>query len=175
MDPGILPPLLLRNAYAYYYFALVIVTAALVVIWFITNSPFGYTLRAIRDNSNRTRFISIDVRKYAHQFCHRRYVYWTGGSLWAPFSRNVAPDFANWTNSGTPVFMTVMGGAIGFFGPLIGSVVYTFLSAFVTGFRKSGLSSSAASSPLWSSFCQEGLPESCGAEEPATSNHPEEE
>jgi len=32
--------------------------------------------------------------------------------------------------------MTVMGGALGFFGPLIGSVVYTFLSAFVTGFTE---------------------------------------
>ncbi len=84
---GILPPLFLRNAYAYYYFALVIVTAALVVMWFITNSPFGYTLRAIRDNSNRTRFIGIDVRKYMLiNFVIAGMFTGLAGSLWAPFA-----------------------------------------------------------------------------------------
>jgi len=134
---GILPPLFLRNAYAYYYFALIVVTAALIVMGIITNSPFGYTLRAIRDNSNRTRFIAINIRKYMLiNFVIAGMFTGLAGSLWAPFSRNVAPDLANWTNSGTPVFMTVMGGPLRFFGPLIGSVVYTFLSAFVTGFTE---------------------------------------
>ena len=58
------------------------------------------------------------------------------GSLWAPFNRSIAPDLANWAHSGIPVFMAVIGGPLGFFGPLVGSVVYTFLSAFVTGFTE---------------------------------------
>jgi branched-chain amino acid transport system permease protein len=32
--------------------------------------------------------------------------------------------------------MAEIGGPLGFFGPLVGSVVYTFLSAFVTGFTE---------------------------------------
>jgi branched-chain amino acid transport system permease protein len=32
--------------------------------------------------------------------------------------------------------MTVIGGPLGFFGPIIGSVIYTFLLAFVTGFTE---------------------------------------
>jgi branched-chain amino acid transport system permease protein len=32
--------------------------------------------------------------------------------------------------------MTVIGGPFGFFGPMIGSVIYTFLMAFVTGFTE---------------------------------------
>ena len=32
--------------------------------------------------------------------------------------------------------MTVIGGPVGFLGPMIGSVIYTFLMAFVTGFTE---------------------------------------
>lgn len=32
--------------------------------------------------------------------------------------------------------MTVIGGPAGFLGPMIGSIIYTFLMAFVTGFTE---------------------------------------
>ncbi|MDH3885895.1 MAG: branched-chain amino acid ABC transporter permease, partial [Desulfobacterales bacterium] len=54
---GIVPPEWLMSAWAYYYFTLFIVTAALIVMWFISESPFGYTMRSIRENADRTRFI----------------------------------------------------------------------------------------------------------------------
>jgi branched-chain amino acid transport system permease protein len=134
---GIPPPLLLKDVHAYYYFTLAVVTAAMITMWFIANSPFGYTLRAIRDNSNRTRFISINIRRYMLvNFVIASMFAGLAGSLWAPFNRSVSPDLANWTHSGLPVFMAVMGGPSNFLGPLVGSVVYTFLSAFVTGFTE---------------------------------------
>jgi branched-chain amino acid transport system permease protein len=58
------------------------------------------------------------------------------GALWGPFNRSIAPDLTNWHQSGTPVFMTVIGGPFGFLGPMLGSVIYTFLFAFVTGFTE---------------------------------------
>jgi branched-chain amino acid transport system permease protein len=134
---GIPVPPLLQDAHVYYYFALALVIAALIVMRFITNSPFGYTMRAIRDNSDRTRFIGINIRKYMLvNFIIAGMFAGLAGSLWAPFNRSIAPDLANWSHSGIPVFMTVIGGPLGFFGPLVGSVVYTFLSAFVTGFTE---------------------------------------
>jgi branched-chain amino acid transport system permease protein len=134
---GIPAPLLLQDAYAYYYFTLALVIAALIVMRFITNSPFGYTMRAIRDNSDRTRFIGINIRRYMLiNFVIAGMFAGLAGSLWAPFNRSIAPDLANWAHSGIPVFMAVIGGPLGFFGPLVGSVVYTFLSAFVTGFTE---------------------------------------
>jgi len=134
---GIPVPLLLQDPYVYYYFTLAVVIAALIVMWFIINSPFGYTMRAIRDNSNRTRFIGINIRQYMLiNFVISGMFAGLAGSLWAPFNRSIAPDLANWGHSGIPVFMAVIGGPLGFFGPLVGSVVYTFLSAFVTGFTE---------------------------------------
>jgi branched-chain amino acid transport system permease protein len=134
---GIIAPPLLFTANAYYYFTLLIVTIALIVMWYVSESPFGYTMRAIRDNSDRTRFIGINVRRYMLiNFVVAGMFAGLAGALWGPFNRSIAPDLCNWHHSGTPVFMTVIGGPFGFFGPMIGSVIYTFLMAFVTGFTE---------------------------------------
>jgi len=134
---GIVPPGWLYSVKNYYYFTLFIVIAALIVMWFISESPFGYTMRAIRDNTERTRFIGINVRKYMLiNFVVAGMFAGLAGGLLGPFTRSIAPDLCNWQQSGVPVFMTVIGGPLGFFGPIIGSVIYTFLFAFVTGFTE---------------------------------------
>jgi len=134
---GIIPPDLLFGATAYYYFTLCIVAAALIAMWYISRSPFGYTMRAIRGNADRTRFIGINVRKYMLiNFVVAAMFAGLAGGLLGPFNRSIAPDLCNWHQSGVPVFMTVIGGPLGFFGPMIGSVIYTFLMAFVTGFTE---------------------------------------
>jgi branched-chain amino acid transport system permease protein len=134
---GIVPPEWLMSASAYYYFTLFIVILALIVMWFISESPFGYTMRSIRENADRTRFIGINVRKYMLiNFVVAGMFAGLAGGLLGPFNRSIAPDLCNWHQSGVPVFMTVIGGPLGFFGPMIGSVIYTFLFAFVTGFTE---------------------------------------
>ena len=134
---GIVPPEWLMSAWAYYYFTLFIVIAALIVMWFISESPFGYTMRSIRENADRTRFIGINVKKYMLiNFMVAGMFAGLAGGLLGPFNRSIAPDLCNWHQSGVPVFMTVIGGPLGFFGPMIGSVIYTFLFAFVTGFTE---------------------------------------
>jgi len=134
---GIAPPAWLMSAGAYYYFTLFIVTAALIVMWIISESPFGYTMRSIRENADRTRFIGINVSQYMLiNFVVAGMFAGLAGGLLGPFNRSIAPDLCNWHQSGVPVFMTVIGGPLGFFGPMIGSVIYTFLFAFVTGFTE---------------------------------------
>ena len=134
---GINPPELLFSATAYYYFTLCVVTAALIVMWYISRSPFGYTMRSIRENADRTRFIGINVRRYMLiNFVVAAMFAGLAGGLWGPFNRSIAPDLCNWHQSGIPVFMAVIGGPMGFLGPIIGSVIYTFLMAFVTGFTQ---------------------------------------
>ena len=134
---GIVPPEWLMSASAYYYFTLFIVTAAMIVMWFISESPFGYTMRSIRENADRTRFIGINVSQYMLiNFVVAGMFAGLAGGLLGPFNRSIAPDLCNWHQSGVPVFMTVIGGPLGFFGPMIGSLIYTFLFAFVTGFTE---------------------------------------
>ena len=134
---GIKPPGMLDGAWSYYYFALLVVTAGVFVMWVISESPFGYTMRAIRDNTQRTRFVGLNTKKYMLiNFVLAAMFAGLAGGLWGPFNRSLSPDLCNWHQSGVPVFMTIIGGPAGFVGPLIGSVIYTFLMAFVTGFTE---------------------------------------
>jgi branched-chain amino acid transport system permease protein len=128
---------LFESGYSYYYYTLAVVTASLIILWCITNSPFGYTLRAIRDNKDRTRFIGIDIKKYMLiNFIISCLFTGLAGSLWASFSRSISPELTSWKLSGIPVFMAIMGGRMNFFGPLVGATVYTFLFAFVIGYTE---------------------------------------
>lgn len=137
-DNGIqrlLPPPFFRDATAYYYLTLAIVIVTAAAMWRITQSPFGYMLRAIRDNQQRTRFLGIDVRRYMLiNFTIAGGVAGVAGALWGPFTRSVGPLLLGWQESGIAVFMAVLGGSGFFAGPMVGSIVYTFLQAFVTGF-----------------------------------------
>ena len=137
-DDGIqrlLPPPVFRDPTVYYYFTLAIVTAAGALMWRITRSPFGYVLRAMRENQLRTRFIGINVRRYMLvNFVIAGAFAGVAGALWGPFTRSVGPLLLGWQESGIAVFMTLIGGAGFFAGPAVGSIVYTFLHAYVTGF-----------------------------------------
>src|SRR5262249_55967506 len=66
-DDGILdvwPPTFLKSPAAYYYFALAVVALCLVALHAIVESPFGYSLKAVRENPRRARFIGINVRRH---------------------------------------------------------------------------------------------------------------
>ena len=137
-DDGIqrlLPPPFFRDATNYYYLTLLIVIVCMVLLWRIAQSPFGYILRAMRDNQQRTRFLGINVRLYMWlNFVIAGTFAGVAGALWGPFTRSVAPVLLGWQESGIAVFMTLIGGAGFFAGPMVGSIVYTFIQAWVTGF-----------------------------------------
>ena len=137
-DDGIqrlLPPPIFRNAAVYYYFTLAIVALATFIMWRITRSPFGYVLRCMRENPLRTRFLGINIKLYMLvNFVVAGTFAGIAGSLWGPFTRSVGPLLLGWQEGGIAVFMTLIGGAGYFVGPFLGSIVYTFLHAYVTGF-----------------------------------------
>ena len=112
-----------------------IVIAALLVMWRITESPFGYIMRTLRDNQRRAAFLGINVRLHMlMNFVIAGAFAGLAGALWGPFSRSVSPGLLGWQESGIAVFMTLIGGAGSFMGPLLGSVIYIFLQAVVTMF-----------------------------------------
>jgi branched-chain amino acid transport system permease protein len=129
---GLLPPLYFQDAANYYYLTLAIVAAALLVMWRITESPFGYIMRTLRDNQRRAAFLGINVRLHMlMNFVIAGAFAGLAGALWGPFSRSVSPGLLGWQESGIAVFMTLIGGAGAFVGPVVGSVIYTMLQAVV--------------------------------------------
>jgi branched-chain amino acid transport system permease protein len=132
---GLLPPLFFQDAVNYYYLTLAIVIVALLAMWRIAESPFGYIMRTLRDNQRRAAFLGINVRLHMlMNFVIAGAFAGLAGALWGPFSRSVSPGLLGWQESGIAVFMTLIGGAGSFMGPLLGSVIYTFLQAVVTMF-----------------------------------------
>jgi branched-chain amino acid transport system permease protein len=132
---GLMPPPFLKSGLTYYYFTLAVVAIAAFVLWRIARSPFGYTLRMLKDNQNRTSFLGIDTRRVMLlNFVIAGAFAGLAGALWGPFQRSVSPGLLSWHQSGVPVFMTLIGGAGYFAGPLVGSIIYTGLNAYVTTF-----------------------------------------
>ena len=129
---GLLPPLFFQDAVNFYYLTLAIVTLAVLAMWRITESPFGYTMRTLRDNQRRAAFLGINVRLHMLvNFVIAGGFAGLAGALWGPFSRSVNPGLLGWQESGVAVFMTLIGGAGSFVGPMLGSVIYTLLQAVV--------------------------------------------
>ena len=129
---GLLPPLFFQDAVNFYYLTLAIVTLALLAMWRITESPFGYIMRTLRDNQRRAAFLGINVRLHMLiNFVIAGGFAGLAGALWGPFSRSVNPGLLGWQESGVAVFMTLIGGAGSIVGPMLGSVIYTMLQAVV--------------------------------------------
>jgi len=108
-----------------YWFTLVVAVAGLLALWQVTRSPFGLTLRAIRENRERAEALGINV--FAHQllafvisgaFCA------LAGVLFVVYDQSANPDLVNWTESGYPIFMAVLGGQFTFLGPALGALIY---------------------------------------------------
>lgn len=129
---GLLPPAFFQEPVHFYYLTLGIVTVALLVMWRITESPFGYIMRTLRDNQRRAAFLGINVRLHMlANFVIAGAFAGLAGALWGPFSRSVNPGLLGWQESGIAVFMTLIGGAGVFVGPMVGAVIYTLLQAVV--------------------------------------------
>ena len=134
-DNGILnvwPPPWLKSPRAYCYFTLAIVGAAILAMHAIVHSPFGYALRAIRENPRRARFIGVNVRR--HQLCAfvlSGFFSGLAGGLFAFFNGSVFPDFAFLTKSFEPLVVALLGGVQSFFGPLAGAIGFKILETVI--------------------------------------------
>jgi len=129
---GLLPPPFFQDPTNFYFFTLAIVALALAAMWRITESPFGYAMRTLRDNQRRAAFLGTSVRAHMlANFVIAGSFAGLAGALWGPFSRSVNPVLLGWGESGIAVFMTLIGGGGSFIGPLLGSVIYTLLQAVV--------------------------------------------
>jgi len=129
---GIPIPEILESVTVHYYYVLVIVAIAMVIMWRILHGPFGYTLRAIRDNSVRTEFNGVNiVQVQMVAFVIACIFAGLAGALFAPFNRAVTPALLDWTKSAEPVNMTIIGGPYTFLGPMIGAIIFNAIQSVI--------------------------------------------
>jgi branched-chain amino acid transport system permease protein len=132
---GIFPPEFLKSPIAYYYFILFVFLISATVLWKIIHSPFGQTIISMRENSERTEFLGINIARYQLiAFVIAAAIAGLAGAIWVPFYRSVAPSYLTWIKSGEPVMAAILGGPSLFFGPILGMFIMTFFHSWVLGF-----------------------------------------
>jgi branched-chain amino acid transport system permease protein len=120
-----------------YLFCCAMLVLSLFLMRHLVQSPFGYTLRLIRDNPDRARFLGIKVwRMRLLAFVVAGAFGGVGGMLISLFVSGAYPDFAYWTVSGEAIFMIMLGGTTVFLGPLVGAAILLLLNDLVTRFTE---------------------------------------
>ena len=116
-----------------YMFSCVLAVACLLAMRLLMQSPFGYTLRMLRDNEDRAAFLGINVwRVRLYAFILAGMFAGVGGVIMALFVSGAFPDFSYWTMSGEAVFMIMMGGTQVFTGPVLGAALLQMFNDTIT-------------------------------------------
>ena len=123
----------LSNQMHLYIASCTLLVGGLLLMRQIAQSPFGYTLRMIRDNAGRASFIGIDVwRAKLTIFVLAALFASTGGIIMSLFVSGAYPEFAFWTISGEGIFINMLGGVTTFLGPMVGTVLLLIMNDTVT-------------------------------------------
>lgn len=134
---GVPVPDLLFSTRNYYFFTLMVVGLSVLIVWKIINSPFGQTLRAIRENPERVDFMGLNVKGYQLiSFVIAGIFAGLAGGLFSIFNRSVFPDFIFWTKSAEVIIMTLIGGMYTFIGPVVGAGVLIYLHQFIASYTE---------------------------------------
>ena len=117
----------------FYYFTVLVFTVAVALMGLLIRSPFGRTLRAIRENERRARFLGIPVERHIWlSFSISCFFTALAGTLYALLNNFADPLALHYSLSGFFVIMAVLGGMRSFWGPLLGAVVFVVLRDFLS-------------------------------------------
>lgn len=116
-----------------YYVVIIVVVICLLILWYLTKTPFGNSARAVKENDERAGFISYNVyltKLVLYTICS--FFAGIAGSLFAFFQGFVSTGAIDSTMSMQVVFMTFIGGAGSFLGPILGAGVYLYFTSWVS-------------------------------------------
>ncbi len=133
--PGINIPNAISGTLVNFEFVLVIGAAAVLGLYWVRRSSFGVALQAIRENPTRAEAVGIHI--YWHHvlaYVIAGFVCGLAGVLYVVYQQQVNPALLDWTTSGEPVLMAVLGGMGLYLGPAVGSFIYVFLEQYVGQF-----------------------------------------
>jgi branched-chain amino acid transport system permease protein len=130
---GVWPSPWLGTPGRYYLLALGVTAAGLAGQFWVTESPLGLALRAIRDNPRRAEAVGIHVR--LHQwfaFVLAGLGAGVGGALYVFQKGSAFPSYLSVEKSIEPLVMILLGGVTAFLGPVVGAALFTILDTVVT-------------------------------------------
>jgi branched-chain amino acid transport system permease protein len=137
--PGIGRPLLgmginLKPEVHFYYFVIVVALLVYMAIQVLIRSPFGHTLRGIRESESRMKALGYNVWFYKYMaFVLAGAFAGISGILWVYYSGYVNPTDLGIDLSVRGLLMLILGGSGSVFGPAVGSALIVLLQNVISG------------------------------------------
>ncbi len=130
---GVWPAGPLATPLRYYYLALAASTGGFAILWRVTGSPFGYTLRAARDHAQRCRAIGVNVRgHHLLAFLVAGIFAGLGGAIFVFLKGSAFPDYLSIPMSIESLVMILLGGIHSLAGAPVGAALYKVLDTVIT-------------------------------------------
>lgn len=115
-----------KTAYAYVAGVFLVVFAVCKVL---VNSPFGLTIRGIRENPVRMRLLGVPVlRRLVTMYVISGFLAGVAGGLSAQVTQLVALDSFSFVLSGNALIMVILGGTGSLNGAILGAALFVLIS-----------------------------------------------
>jgi len=122
----------LNNNFILYYTAAFIFLAGYLLIYRITHSTFGQTLKAIRENEPRMISLGYEVHRYKLAvFVLSATLTALAGATKTLVVQLASPVDVHWSTSGDVILMALLGGAGTLFGPVVGAGLVEMLQFYL--------------------------------------------
>src|SRR5262249_57514588 len=130
----------LSNPLPFFYFALAALAVAWTILALVVRSPFGLTLKGIRESESRMRALGYNVwlHKYLAFVLSGAFAGFAG-VLWAYYNGFVSPADVQLVTSVETLLMVALGGPGTLVGPAVGAGVIVFLKNSPTLYTKPSL------------------------------------
>jgi branched-chain amino acid transport system permease protein len=127
--------LTMKNPVTFYYVALIITGACLYFCWYFTKTPMGNVALSIKSNEERAKFVGFNVQSTKLIFLTMLgFLAGISGALYAQFQEFIATSVIDLGMSTNVLFMAYIGGTGYFWGPLVGSGIFVYLSEYLSSF-----------------------------------------
>jgi branched-chain amino acid transport system permease protein len=135
LRPQVIPGLNLELTTHFYFLVVICFLVVMGGFWILTNSPFGLTLKGIRDSESRMKVLGYNVWLYKYlAFNISALIGSLAGILHAYYDGCPNPADFGIVRSSTALFMVILGGPGTLAGPLVGSVIIVFLQDLISNF-----------------------------------------
>jgi branched-chain amino acid transport system permease protein len=130
---GFLGTISLRGINNLYYFTLILVALGIAACYLFLKTPLGNAVVCTRERDVRASFLGYNVflTRYA-AFLVASVAAGLSGSLFVLYQEFLATSCLNVNMSMSAAFMTVIGGAGTFFGPVLGAAFYILFQDWVS-------------------------------------------
>jgi len=128
---------ILRDPRAFYWITLAVSGLLSLAMWRLVRSPFGLTLRGIRDSESRMRSLGYNVQAHLFVgFVVSGFFAGAAGVLYAFFNSFVSPTTVALAQSVQGLLMAITGGIGTLFGSFIGSAAILTLQNVVSSYTE---------------------------------------